>query len=76
MGQPAAVERAADVIGVTKADLGRKPDVHHIIPVREFADPEDAHTVDNLICLCVTCHRNADVGNISEAELRRLVASS
>lgn len=64
------------VCGATRDDLGRNPDVHHIIPVREFADPEDAHTVDNLICLCVTCHRNADVGNISEADLRRLVASS
>ena len=75
----AALDRDAHtcrVCGATRDDLERNPDVHHIIPVREFADPEDAPTVDNLICLCVTCHRNADVGNISEAELRRLVASS
>lgn len=66
------------VCGATKDELGRNPDVHHIVPVREFAEAEDAeiadaHALDNLVSLCVTCHRNADVGNISEAALRDLI---
>lgn len=41
-------------------NCGIKPDVeldvHHIIPVREFDDPEEAHTFDNLVGLCHQCH--------------------
>lgn len=80
----AALERdnhTCQVCGASEGDIGRKPDVHHIVPVREFAEAEDAeigdaHVLENLICLCVRCHRNADVGNISEAELRGMVATS
>lgn len=47
----------------------RNLDVHHIIPVRLFMasddhDAADAHFPDNLITLCVTCHRRADHGRI------------
>lgn len=63
--------------GATKDDLDRNPDVHHIVPVRRFieaeaADKTDAHVPRNLVTLCVTCHRRADFGTPSQAELKRL----
>jgi hypothetical protein len=30
--------------------------VHHIRPVKTFADPTDAHDLNNLVVLCETCH--------------------
>lgn len=30
--------------------------VHHIEPVRNFPDPNDAHYLENLVTLCSTCH--------------------
>ncbi|MFC4407091.1 HNH endonuclease [Haloarchaeobius iranensis] len=50
--------------GRTRTDMGREPDVHHIVPVREFDDPQDAHTIENVICLCRSCHRLAEIGRI------------
>ena len=63
--------------GATRDDLGRNPDVHHIVPVRRFieakaADKTEAHVPRNLVTLCVTCHRRADFGTPSQAELKRL----
>lgn len=40
----------------TKEEIGKEPDVHHITPVKEFDSPEDAHVLENLICLCRQCH--------------------
>ncbi len=67
--------------GATKDDLGRNPDVHHIVPVRRFieaeaADKADAHVPRNLVTLCVTCHRRADFGTPSPAELKRLTRNA
>ncbi|WP_268105321.1 HNH endonuclease [Natronomonas gomsonensis] len=42
--------------GKTKEEMGRNPDVHHLIPVRSFDDPQDAHRLLNLVCLCRRCH--------------------
>jgi 5-methylcytosine-specific restriction endonuclease McrA len=50
--------------GETKEEIGRNPDVHHIIPVREFDNPEDAHYIDNLVSLCRSCHRLVEEGNV------------
>lgn len=50
--------------GKESDEIGRNPDVHHIVPLKTFDDPQDAHTLDNLISLCPTCHRNAEYGNI------------
>jgi hypothetical protein len=64
------------VICVATADeLGRNPDVHHIVPVRRFVDSptltqRDAHTLDNVVCLCSACHRRVEFGEHSRAELR------
>ncbi|WP_425499311.1 HNH endonuclease [Natronosalvus caseinilyticus] len=45
--------------------IGRNPDVHHVIPVRTFDDPEDAYTLDNVVSLCRRCHRLAEEGSIA-----------
>lgn len=37
-------------------------EVHHIKPIREFEDPQNAHYMENLITLCVKHHRRADAG--------------
>ncbi|MCG1002550.1 MULTISPECIES: HNH endonuclease [Halobacterium] len=50
--------------GATARELGQNPDVHHIKPVRTFDDPQNAHTVDNLIALCKSCHAYAEHGNM------------
>jgi len=31
-------------------------DIHHIVPVQEFEQPEDANNLQNLTALCRTCH--------------------
>lgn len=64
--------------GISNEELGRNPDVHHIVPVRTFvetpgADKTDAHVARNLVTLCVTCHRRADFGRPSKADLKRLI---
>lgn len=59
----------------SKGELGRNPDVHHIVPVREFRESnqhqlEDAHSLHNVATLCISCHRRADFGKISRSQLR------
>lgn len=68
------------VCGTTSEELGRNPDVHHIVPARRFAEHEtlarvDAHTLDNLVSLCPSCHRKAEFGNIAASRLRWLNAT-
>lgn len=46
--------------------------VHHIIPVREFDDPNDAHFDENMIQLCRTCHPKLEV--LEPAEQRERLA--
>jgi len=53
------------ICGRDEDDLGRKPDVHHITPIRKFEHPQDAHELDNVITLCPLCHRNVETGEIS-----------
>lgn len=62
----------------TKQELGRNPDVHHIVPVRSFAESEDhkrtdAHYLGNVASLCIACHRKADFGKVSKETLRSLI---
>ncbi|WP_254522917.1 HNH endonuclease [Natrinema caseinilyticum] len=51
--------------GKGRAELERNPDVHHLQPVRSFENPEDAHTMTNVVSLCRSCHRRAEDGRIS-----------
>jgi predicted HNH restriction endonuclease len=55
--------------GKNKKELGREPDVHHIIPVKTFEDEQDAHYIDNVICLCSSCHNKAEEGCIDDEKL-------
>ncbi|MFP8955642.1 HNH endonuclease [Natrialbaceae archaeon A-CW3] len=50
--------------GRTRDDLERNPDVHHITPVRQFDDPAEAHTLENVVSLCRSCHRLAEEGTL------------
>jgi len=43
--------------GKSKDDIGRNPDVHHKKPVKNFENQNDAHTISNLVCLCMDCHK-------------------
>lgn len=73
-----ALERddyACVLCGTDADELGRNPDVHHLVPVRVFVESplltiEDAHTLDNVVSLCPACHRRAEFGHYSRAELR------
>lgn len=73
-----ALERdgyACVVCGTTASELGRNPDVHHLVPVRVFAESDDhavsdAHFLDNVVSLCPSCHRKAEFGRISRQRLR------
>lgn len=38
--------------------------VHHIVKVKKFDNPDNAHTRDNLITLCKTHHRLVETGRI------------
>ena len=46
------------VCGKTKQQIGRNPDVAHIVPLYKFPKPEweFAHRLDNLKTLCRGCH--------------------
>lgn len=48
--------------GKPRHKLGKNPDVHHIIPFRDFGVERhlEANDLNNLISLCPTCHRQAE----------------
>jgi 5-methylcytosine-specific restriction endonuclease McrA len=46
--------------GVTRDQIGRELDVHHIIPFRHFDDYRIANALPNLITLCGSCHMKAE----------------
>ena len=39
---------------------GKRLNVHHITPAKNFGDPERRNAMDNLITLCLPCHRKAE----------------
>lgn len=63
-------EYECQVCGTSKAELGRNPDVHHIVPIRDFDDSREAHRLDNVISLCRSCHRKVEAGLIEVPEPR------
>lgn len=72
-------DRECVLCGVGTAEIGRNPDVHHIVPVRVFLETpvtteRDAHYLGNLACLCPSCHRRAEFGSIGTARVRAAIA--
>ena len=64
--------------GTTREELGRNPDVHHLVPVRAFVEhpvttEPDAHYLGNVVSLCVGCHRKAEFGHVSRERLRAAI---
>ena len=45
----------------TPAICGRPLDVHHIVRLLDFATPEEANVMENLVTLCRQCHKKADL---------------
>lgn len=45
--------------GKTKDEMGKNPDVHHIIPFRQFGEinHKSANNLNNLISCCSACHK-------------------
>lgn len=69
-----ALERdgfSCQICGKHQDELDRQPDVHHIQPVREFDDYNQAHTVENLISLCRSCHPKVEHKEIAIPELNQ-----
>ena len=52
--------------GILRAQYGREFDVHHIVRFLSFASSAEANVLTNLITLCRTCHRRADVAQHAE----------
>ena len=65
-------DATCQICGVTKNDIDRYPDVHHIIPKNEFDDLKKANRINNLISLCPSCHHNVEHGNIQLPDDRRI----
>ena len=61
--------------GASRDELGRNPDVHHLLPVRAFVETPatseaDAHYVENLVSLCPACHRQVEFADVDPDLLR------
>jgi 5-methylcytosine-specific restriction endonuclease McrA len=54
--------------GADESEIGRNPDVHHITPIREFDNYNDAQELDNLITLCPSCHKKVEHGTVPVPE--------
>ncbi len=46
--------------GATEKELGKQLDVHHILPYRMFKSNVEANRLENLICVCHSCHRKIE----------------
>lgn len=61
--------------GITREEMGREPDVHHIIAFREFGyvygeneNYRKANALKNLITLCPSCHHRIEWGTLALPE--------
>ena len=66
------------VCGTGREELGRNPDVHHVVPVRAFVETPatteaDAHYLGNVVSLCPSCHRKAEFGHVPRERLEAAV---
>ena len=53
-------ENTCKICGKTAKEQGRAMDVHHRISYFEFETPQLANSLDNLVCLCRSCHRKVE----------------
>jgi 5-methylcytosine-specific restriction endonuclease McrA len=68
-------DRTCVLCGTDADGPGRDPDVHHLVPVGAFVESSvpmnvDAHTLDDVVMPCASCHRTAEFGGVSGEELR------
>lgn len=52
------------ICGKTAQQQGRNMDVHHRISYFSFDSAEQANALENLVCLCRSCHRKVENGTI------------
>ncbi len=50
--------------GKREESIDRELDVHHIKPRRKFDNVENANYMENVITLCMSCHRMAEFGDL------------
>jgi hypothetical protein len=55
---------ACRVCGISAEELGRNMSVHHRRPYGNFEIKKQANRLNNLVCLCNSCHRRAEIGSI------------
>jgi len=53
------------ICGVTEGKLGKRLAVHHRIPYHNFSTPSEANALDNLICVCQSCHMKLEHGTVA-----------
>lgn len=46
------------------SELDVRLEVHHVIPIKEFEQPDDGNYKENLRTLCSTCHHKVEKGKI------------
>ncbi|MEE9215634.1 MAG: HNH endonuclease [Thermodesulfobacteriota bacterium] len=46
--------------GITKKQINRNLDVHHLNPVVTFENPNDANYIENVVTLCHPCHSTVE----------------
>lgn len=61
---------ACQVCGMSEA--GKPLHVHHKVPLRSFTSLEQANQLENLITLCPTCHRRAEISVLIRSGLAGL----
>ena len=62
-------EHTCQHCGIHQDDLNRSLDVHHLERVRSFDEPQDARTLDDVVVLCCSCHRNVEESNVPISEV-------
>jgi len=68
-----AVERDGGICQACNKDVGVSIPVHHIIPYRNFSSEHEANQIDNLVCLCQSCHmkrEHSEANALSRAALQ------
>ena len=60
-----AIERDGGRCQICGRYKGSSIPVHHVIPYREFQTATAANVIENLVCLCPSCHMRLEAGRIN-----------